>query len=371
MASPVCMGSMRAAPAGALRSLCRLLFLLGSLSLGGCTALGYYAQAAHGQLSLLAEARPIDEWLADAQTPQMLKAKLREVQRIRRFAVRELALPDNRSYTRYARLERRFVLWNVVAAPPLSLQAKQWCFPVAGCVNYRGYYHREAALDYAAQLRRDGDDVQVLGVPAYSTLGWFDDPVISTFIHYPDAELARLIFHELAHQKLYVKDDSEFNESFATAVESAGVARWLQAQGDEGQAQAYRLYEERKRDFLDLLLRHRAQLALIYAADLDTEEKLRRKAAVFDALRADYQVLKQRWGGYAGYDRWFALPLSNAHLALVATYHDLVPGFQALLRQSPDFLRFYQKVSALGALDKAARHRALHQLAEDASQKRH
>ena len=347
--------------------LCTLLsILLCALSLSACSSLGYYAQAAHGQFSLLAQSRPIDDWLADPQTPEPLKKKLREVQRMRRFAVRELALPDNDSYTGYAQLQRPFVLWNVVAAPALSLTARQWCFPIAGCVNYRGYYHQQAALDYAAQLRREGDDVQVLGVPAYSTLGWFNDPVISTFIGYPDAELARLVFHELAHQKFYVKDDSDFNESFATAVESAGVARWLQENGNPEQEKIYREYEARKHDFLDLLLRRRAELAQIYASSASDEEKLQRKAAVFDALRADYQVLKQqRWGGYTGYDRWFASPLSNAHLALVATYHDLEPGFEALLRQYPDFNQFYAKVRALGALDKAARHRALHSLAED------
>jgi predicted aminopeptidase len=336
------------------------------LLLGACSSLGYYAQAAHGQFSLLAQARPIDDWLADPQTPPALKDKLREVQQIRRFAVSELALPDNDSYTGYAQLQRRFVLWNVVAAPALSLTPRRWCFPVAGCVNYRGYYDRQAALDFAAQLHDAGDDVQVLGVPAYSTLGWFNDPVISTFINYPDAELARLVFHELAHQKFYVKGDSEFNESFATAVESAGVARWLRRYGTAEQEQSYRVFEQRKHDFLALLLRRRADLARIYASDADDRQKLQEKAEVFDALRADYQILKQHWGGYAGYDRWFASPLSNAHLALVATYHDLEPGFEALLRQTPDFPQFYARVKALGALDKTERHRALRRLSENA-----
>ncbi|HEY4319398.1 MAG TPA: aminopeptidase [Herbaspirillum sp.] len=336
------------------------------LSLGGCGSLGYYAQAAHGQFSLLAQARPIDDWLTDPQTPSALKDKLREVQRIRRFAVGELGLPDNDSYTSYAKLARRYVLWNVIAAPALSLTPRRWCFPVAGCVNYRGYYDRKTAQDFAAQLRGDGDDVQVLGVPAYSTLGWFNDPVLSTFINYPDAELARLVFHELAHQEFYVKGDSEFNESFATAVESAGVARWLKRYGTAAQEQAYRTFEQRKRDFLALLLRRRAELARIYASDADDRQKLQEKAEVFDALRADYAILKQHWGGYAGYDRWFAAPLSNAHLALVATYHDLEPGFEALLRQTPDFSQFYARVKALGALDKSARHRALRELAKNA-----
>jgi predicted aminopeptidase len=336
------------------------------LSLSACASLGYYAQAAHGQFSLLAQARPIDDWLADPQTPPPLKEKLREVQQIRRFAISELGLPDNASYTTYARLPRRYALWNVVAAPALSLTPRRWCFPVAGCVNYRGYYDQQAAQDFGAQLRNAGDDVQVLGVPAYSTLGWFNDPVLSTFINYPDAELARLVFHELAHQTYYIKGDSEFNESFATAVESAGVARWLKQYGTEAQEQTYRAFEQRKRDFLALLLRRRADLARIYASNVDDKQKLQEKAEVFDALRTDYEILKQRWGGYAGYDRWFATPLSNAHLALVATYHDLEPGFEALLRQTPDFPTFYAKVKALGALDKTARHHALRELAKSA-----
>ena len=336
------------------------------LALNACTSLGYYAQAAHGQFSLLAQARPIDDWLADPQTPPALKDKLREVRQIRGFAVSELGLPDNDSYTAFAQLPGRYVLWNVIAAPALSLTPRRWCFPIAGCVNYRGYYSQQAAQDFAAQLREAGDDVQVSGVPAYSTLGWFNDPVLSTFIRYPEAELARLVFHELAHQKYYIKGDSEFNESFATAVESAGVARWLKQFGTPAQEQAYRIFEQRKRDFLALLLRRRAELARIYASDVDDAQKLREKAEVFDGLRADYEVLKRQWGGYAGYDRWFASPLSNAHLALVATYHDLEPGFEALLRQSDGFPQFYAKVKALGALDKNARHRTLRALAENA-----
>lgn len=339
------------------------LAVLAATLLSGCSSLGYYMQAGHGQFSLLAQAKPIDDWLADPAAPAALKAKLRDVQRIRRFAVERLALPDNGSYTRYAQLDRRYVVWNVVATPPLSLTARQWCFPIAGCVNYRGYYDQQAALDYAAQLAADGDDVQVAGVPAYSTLGWFDDPVISSFIHYPDAELARLVFHELAHQKFYVKNDSEFNESFATTVEAVGVGLWLQAQGDEKQIEIYRTYEGRRRDFLALLTRYRGLLATLYTSDLPDQAKLEQKAALFDAMRADYQTLKQTWGGYAGYDRWFALPLSNAHLALVATYHDLVPGFEALLRGYPatprGLAQFYEKVREIGQLPKAQRHAVL------------
>ena len=196
-----------------------------ALLLVSCSSINYYRQAAQGQLSLLSDARPIEEWLADQNTDAKLRMRLATARQIRAFAVQELALPDNNSYKNYAALSRPFVLWNVVATPELSLRPLQWCFPVAGCVSYRGYYSKEDANDYAAGLRAQGNDVQVGGVPAYSTLGWFSDPLVSTFIYYPDAELARLLFHELAHQVVYVQGDSQFNESFASAVEEAGVQR--------------------------------------------------------------------------------------------------------------------------------------------------
>lgn len=331
--------------------------------LASCAQIGYYLQAAHGQFTLLAEARPIGDWLADPDAGQPLKAKLKTVREIRRFAARELALPDNASYTNYADLKRSFVLWNVIAAPALSLQPKQWCFPVAGCVGYRGYYSRQDAQAYGAELRAQGYDVQIVGVPAYSTLGWFDDPVLSTFIRYPDGALAGLIFHELAHQTVYVSGDSQFNESFATTVEEVGVAHWLAREGDARSRAAYALFASRKHDFLQLLLKYRAQLEAIYAAPLSDQDKLQRKAATFAALEHEYQSVKAGWGGYAGYDRWFAEPLSNAHLAAVATYHDLVPGFRALLAREKSFSRFYAAVKRLAAEDQAQRRQQLVALA--------
>ncbi|MGV8898923.1 MAG: aminopeptidase [Burkholderiaceae bacterium] len=337
------------------------MVVLTSLSglLCGCAQLGYLVQAAHGQSSLLSAARPIDDWLADPQAAPSLKSKLATAQTIRAFAVRELALPDNTSYTTYAALRQPFVLWNVVAAPVLSLKPKQWCFPVAGCVTYRGYYQQQQAQAAALELRADGYDVQVAGVPAYSTLGWFKDPVISTFIHYPDAELARLIFHELAHQVAYAPGDSAFNESFATTVEQAGLQRWLDAYGDVQMREKYAVYAARKRDFLALLLRHRQALEANYASPVPDAEKLQRKAEIFENLQHEYQTLRQSWGGYAGYDRWFAEPLSNAHLAALATYHDLVPAFRALLQKDNRFERFYADVKTLTHLDRKERHRRL------------
>lgn len=336
-----------------------------ALLASGCSQLGYFVQAAQGQLSLMAQAKPIDEWLADPTVTDKLKVKLSRVKEIRRFAASELDLPDNGTFTTYAELKRPYVLWNVVATPALSLKARQWCFPIAGCVNYRGYYSKEEAQAYAAELRSENYDVQVSGVPAYSTLGWFNDPVLSTFVEYPEAELARLIFHELAHQVAYSPDDSRFNEAFAVAVEEYGVERWIAVHGDEKLQASYRAQMARKSDFLALLLKTRKALEANYASAAGDKQKLARKAEIFQAMQDDYQVLKQQWGGYAGYDRWFAEPLSNAHLALIATYHDLVPGFRALLKREKDLGKFYVAVRTLSSQERSQRYRQLAGFAHD------
>lgn len=338
-----------------------ILLCVTTALIGGCAQLGYYVQAAHGQYQLLSDAKPIDDWLADPDVTGNLKARLVKVKEIRSFAASELGLPDNDSYKTYTQLTRPFVLWNVVATPELSLRPREWCFPVAGCANYRGYFSKEVAQEYAESLRLEHYDVQVSGVPAYSTLGWFSDPVLSTFIQYPDGALARLIFHELAHQVVYAKGDTQFNESFATAVEQAGVERWLAARGDESARVAHAQFEGRKRGFLELLLKTRKALEANYLRAVDDAEKRRNKAEIFLKLKDEYQILKASWGGYAGYDRWFAEPLSNAHLVSIATYHDLVPGFRALLAHEQSFERFYAAVRALALLDKNERHRRLAQ----------
>ena len=340
--------------------------LLGCLTvalLASCSSLNYYRQAAQGQLSLLTDSRPIDDWLNDETIDAKLKIRLATARQIRTFAIHELALPDNKSYRNYAALKRPYVLWNVVAAPELSLKPIQWCFPVAGCVSYRGYYNKEDAADYARQLRAEGNDVQVGGVPAYSTLGWFNDPLISTFIHYPDAELARLIFHELSHQVVYVAGDSQFNESFASAVEEAGVERWLIGFGNQAMRDNYAKFKGRKQQFVELLLTCRKTLEENYASKRPLAEKRAIKARAFQQLKEDYQALKASWGGYAGYDRFFAEPLSNAHLASIATYTDFVPAFRALLARERSFPRFYAAARALADLDRGERHRRLKELA--------
>lgn len=341
------------------------------LACAGCAQLGYYMQAMQGQMSLMSEARPIDQWLADPQVNADLKGRLKRVREIRAYAARELGLPDNGSYKNYADLKRKFVMWNVVATPELSVEPNQWCFPVAGCVNYRGYYSKEAAQAFADDLQRRGFDVRVSGVPAYSTLGWFNDPVLSTFIEYSDAELARLVFHELAHQIAYAPNDSQFNESFATTVEEVGVARWLSTQDDDTMRANYQAYRQRKDDFLQLMTQNRQQLKVNFSRSVSDAEKRKRKAEIFQNLQLEYSQIKQlRWSGYAGYDRWFSGTMSNADFALMATYHDLVPAFQHLLSTKKNLTSFYQAVRELAKLDKATRRKQLAVYAEIAAEPR-
>lgn len=326
------------------------LILASVAALAGCETLAYYGQAARGQLAIAARARPIAEVLADPAAGAALQSRLRRAIAIRDYAARELALPEEGAYRSYAALGRPYAVWNVVAAPEFSLDPVRSCFPVAGCVAYRGYFSRDAALGHAAERRAAGYDVLVYGVPAYSTLGWFDDPLLSTFIDYPDAELARLLFHELAHHVAYVKDDSTFNESFAVAVEREGLRRWLRAAG--GPREAARVAEARARreEFAGLVEEVRARLRALYAQRLAPEETRRRKRAALAPLRPWLSRMR-------GLEE--AEP-SNAFLASYATYTEKLPAFERLLAASGgDLRRFYARVRELARLPRAARDAAL------------
>ena len=365
MAAPL--NARRAAgEAAAQPSTRRALALAAALALGGCSAMEaaeYYWQGTAGQMEILARAAPIPDVIG-ASDDAALRARLARVQEIRAFASRELGLPDNASYTKYADVGRPYVVWNVFAAPELSLAPRQWCFPVAGCVNYRGYFSEADARAEAARLASAGDDVWVSGVPAYSTLGWFDDPVLSTFVRWPEVEVARMVFHELAHQVVYVRDDSEFNESFAAAVEEAGARRWLAAQRDPALDAQFARSERLRAAFRDLTTAARAQLAAVYASDVPDAEKRRAKAAAFAAMRDGYERAKAGEPGLAGYDRWFAglagTGPNNASIASVALYTGQLPAFRALLAEAGDDLpRFYAKVADLARMPREERHVAL------------
>jgi predicted aminopeptidase len=325
---------------------------------------GYGWQALRGHLHVLAEARPFQDWLNDPSTPRPLRDRLLLVEDIRGFASKALGLPDNRSYRSYADLKRPFAVWNLFAAPELSLQLDTWCFPVVGCISYRGYYDQAQARQFADRLAADGREVHVGGVPAYSTLGFTPDPVLNTFINLPDGELARLVFHELAHQVVYVDDDSMFNESFATAVEVAGVERWL-ATRDSATRERYATYAARRQDFLALLRAARSSLDALYRSEQPEGQKREGKHVLQCQLQKAYQNLRNgRWGGYSGYDRFFAKPPNNAQLAAVGTYDELVPGFLAMLREAdPTAIKpldlFFDRVKTLAKESRASRRAQL------------
>lgn len=335
------------------------------VALAGCADTQYYWQSVGGHLQLMHASRPITHWLGDPQTPESLKQRLALTQHMRDFAVAELALPDNPSYRRYADLRRKAVVWNVVAAPELALTLREWCFPVLGCVTYRGYFDEASARREAKDLQSRGFEVSVYGVPAYSTLGWMNwaggDPLLNTFIDYPEGELARLLFHELAHQVLYARDDTMFNESFATTVERLGGARWLQEQAPDSARAQYAAFDARRREFRALVLQTRTLLEQVYnnAEGLEREAQVQRKQQAMQAFRARYATLRAQWGGYAGYDNWVA-NANNASLGAQAAYDALVPQFEAVFdRQGRDWKAFYHAVRQIAQLPAAERRDAL------------
>lgn len=342
----------------------RIFSFLSLFVLSGCETVGYYAQSVNGQWDVVKRERPVDQILAEPTTPERLLTQLKLAREIRQFAVEKLALPDNGSYREYADLERENVVWNVFAAPELSVQPRRWCFPVAGCVSYRGYFHQDDAEDYARRLRGEGDDVSVEGITAYSTLGWFDDPLLNTFLFRGDTELAAHLFHELAHQVVYVKNDTAFNESFATAVEMAGVQAWLDQRGDESALSHYQTRKQRSRRFIDLLLVTRKDLKKIYSdTSLSDHGKREQKQVTFERLRQRYTEMKAGWAGYSGFDRWFKPGLNNARFVPIGDYFRWQPAFEQLLAdESGDFAAFYQRVRDLARLEPGERNARLQQL---------
>ncbi len=344
-------------------TLSRMLIILSLVVVTcGCTTLSYYSQSVRGQWQMMSQTRPIADLLADPDTSEVLKDRLRKVLSMREFAVKELALPDNASYRRYADLGRSHVVWNVFAAERLSVEPLTWCFPIVGCLVYRGYFSEQVARDYALELERQGYDTMVAGISAYSTLGWFSDPVLNTFVGRSDAELAGLIFHELSHQVVYIKDDSVFNESLATAVELEGMRRWLQAQGDGEQMIEQTRRLERRDQFIDLLLEYRQKLDDAYRSEHTDDWKTERKKLIIEQMRGRYRELAQQWQ-YSGYDNWFAQNLNNAHFISASAYYSRVPAFTELMRRADDIDAFWLSVERLSKLPVEQRNAELDALA--------
>ncbi len=346
-------------PATLLRVLA--LLALAALLLAGCGA--YYLQAAAGQAELMRARKPLEQVLADPLTEPQLRRQLLVVDAALVFARLELGLPASDSYRHYADLKRPYVVWNVFAAPEFSLEPREWCYPVAGCTTYRGWFSEERARESAAARAARGDDVFVGGVAAYSTLGWFDDPVLNTMLGEDETGLAGLLFHELAHQRLYLPGDTLFNEGFATFVEEEGTRRWLLSQNDEAGLCAFDLRQSRRSAALGILAELRTALAAIYAADGPAEERRRQRSAAFAEARAVHASLRADWVSPPWFDSWFDAGLNNARLAALSSYEDLVPAFRELLaRENGDLPRFYVAVAALAELGPDEREQALRDL---------
>jgi predicted aminopeptidase len=344
-------------------------------AVSGCQTLSFYRQAIAGQYQIFAHQKPIEKIIAARETPAHLKEQLELLQKVRAFAEKDLKLPVNGHYRRYVDVGRKYVVWNVQAAPEFSLEPKTWWYPLVGSLEYRGYFSERGARDYAKRLQAKGYDVSVGGVEAYSTLGWFKDPVLNTFIHHKEADLAEIIFHELGHQRVFARGDTDFNEAFATTVGQEGVRRWLLAKGDNTADDAYAAALRRNEQYVRVVMRTREKLEKLYEDERTAEGKLRQtkkqrtlapdqlrkeKEGAFNDLRKEYEQLKTQWGGHTDYDDWFASELNNAQLNSVANYYDLVPGFEHLLElNAGDLEKFYAAAGQLARMGKDERHKRL------------
>jgi len=340
--------------------------------MSGCRTLSFYSQAIEGQYQLVAHRQPVAKLLADQKTPPRLKAKLELLDQLLAFAKTDLKLPADGHYRKYVDVHRRFVVWNVEAAPEFSLEPKSWWYPLVGSLEYRGYFFERRAESYGNWLRSRGYDVFVGGVEAYSTLGWFKDPALNTFIYEPEPDLAELIFHELGHQELFARGDTDFNEAFATCVGQEGARRWLRAKRNTTSYDAYQAELARTRDFVHLVADTRRQLAALYGDETTEEGKIkaghkkrelspdqlrREKQRILAGLQQQYVQLKAKWGGNTDYDEWFARQVNNAQLNSVAAYYDFVPGFEHLLAlNGGDLPQFYKAASRLAKMPKKERH---------------
>ena len=337
------------------------------LAMTGCSTVGYYSQIVSGHMSIVAGKKSVDEVVESEDTDDRTRHRLSLAVAAKEFGVQELALPDNKSYSTFYDTKRNYVTWNVVAAEEFSFRPRRWCFPIAGCVSYRGYYEQSDAQDYANELAEEGLDVAVNGATAYSTLGWFADPLLNTMLNRSDASIASLIFHELAHQQLYVGDDSKFNESFASFVEEQGLMLWQELRGSEDQSAELERRRSRQEDFIRLLRATRDDLQVLYQSGIDETAMREKKNARYRKLLAEYETLKTSWDGYRGYDGWFERELNNARLVSVATYNDYIPAFEVLFADSgKDFPAFYAAAEALSKMPRDKRQESMQALMERA-----
>ncbi len=332
------------------------------LSLSGCSTVSYYSQSAKGHLSLMVKRKPIAQLLKDDSVSEQRKKELKLVQEIRTYASERLKLPNNGSYTKFVELHRKAVTWNLVVTPKYSMTPSQWCFPIIGCISYKGYFSEHKATSEAKQLAALGYDTFVAESTAYSTLGWFNDPVVSTMLDHGVLLTAETIFHELAHQRVYHKSDSDFNEAFASAVGQVGTRLWLKEKHPKSLA-AYDDYLKKQQQFIGLLLATTEKLKKLYKIKMSDAETEKKKQAIIKGLKLQYTKLKKSWGGYNAYDAWFDKPINNARLALVGVYFQQIPIFVRVLESyHGDFERFYKEMKKLEKYTKEERNQRLKKL---------
>jgi len=340
-----------------------LLLVSVAVLMQGCSSLAYYWEKIQGHTEILSKQEPVQEVIDNPKTPDKVRQKLISTQKARVFASEVLQLPDNDSYKNYVDLKQDYVVWTVVATPPYSIKAKQWCFFIVGCLSYKGYFSEQDAEASAKELKAENMDVYVSGTKAYSTLGWFDDPLLSTMLYNSEAYRVGIIFHELAHQKMYVEDDTSFNEGFASTVELEGIQAWFSRDTKKEEYKRYIIFRERDDAFKKLLQATREELKQAYSLNLDSKAMHENKIKIFNELQLAYKKLKEQWRGYSGYDKWMSQDLNNAHLALIATYNDHIPAFRKLFKNvNNDYELFYQQVEKISELDKDKRSEELNKL---------
>lgn len=327
----------------------KILFITASaILLGGCAQLEYYSQSIAGQWEIISISKPIDKILLDENVPDSVKEKLSVIQEIRGFATEELNLPDNNSYLSFADINREYVVWNIIATPKLSLEPLQWCYPIAGCLDYRGFFNKDDALNQANKLQEEGYDVFIGGVSAYSTLGWFDDPVLNTMLKKDLNYLVKVIFHELAHQKNYIRNDTEFNEAFAETVAITGTRKWLSIYRSKSELEEFNRNQDADDKFVSIVLNARKELEKIYNSNLPDQLKLQIKSQILANMREEYKSTWSYHNTETNYDEWFENDINNAKITIVATYRNLIPGFIQLLEYSGNnYDSFYHLVKAM------------------------
>lgn len=327
----------------------KIIFIPASvILLTACAHLDYYSQSIAGQWEIISNSRPIDEILLDENVPDSVKEKLTLISEIRNFAIEELKLPDNKSYLSYVDIHREFVVWNIIATPELSLEPVQWCYPIAGCLNYRGFFDKDVAVSQANMLREDGYDVFIGGVSAYSTLGWFDDPVLNTMLKKDLNYLIKVIFHELAHQKIYIRNDTEFNEAFAETVAITGTRKWLSKYRSKSELEEFDRKQKAEDKFVSIVLKAREELEKIYNSGLPDQLKLQIKTRILADMREDYESTWTNHDYETNYDEWFGDDINNAKISAVVTYRNLIAGFIRLLEYTGyNFDSFYRLVNSM------------------------